>query len=47
MPNESPKKPLPRETQTKESVEWKIPTLADLLQRLSVNSATPSPKHSR
>jgi hypothetical protein len=44
MPNESPKKPQP-ETQTKESVEWKIPTLADLLQRLSVNSATPSTTH--
>jgi hypothetical protein len=48
MLNESPKKPP--QTETKENpnrLEWNVPTLADLLQRLSVNSSHPSPKRSR
>ena len=46
MPNQSAKKPLQPETRTggiPNHPEWKVPTLADLLQRLSVTSASPSP----
>jgi hypothetical protein len=45
MPIQSVKKPPQPETQTKETPnrpEWNAPTLADLLRRLSVNSANPS-----
>ena len=45
MPNQSATQPLQTDTRTKKSpnrLEWKVPTLADLLQRLSVSSANPS-----
>ena len=48
MPNESAKKPPQSETQPKENLnlpEWKVPTLADLLQRLSASSGNPYIKH--
>jgi hypothetical protein len=47
MPNQSATQPLQADTRTKENpnrLEWKVPTLADLLQRLSVSSANPSLK---
>jgi hypothetical protein len=47
MPIQSAKKPPQFETRTKENLnlpEWKAPSLADLLQRLSVNSANASLK---
>jgi hypothetical protein len=47
MPNQSATQAPQTETRTKESpdcLEWKVPTLADLLQRLSVSSANPSLK---
>jgi hypothetical protein len=45
--NQSATLPPQTETRTKENpnrLEWKVPTLADLLQRLSVSSANPSLK---
>jgi hypothetical protein len=45
MLNQSAKKLPPPERQTKETPtrpEWVVPTLADLLQRLSVTSVNPS-----
>jgi hypothetical protein len=47
MPNRSAAQPPQTETRTEENpnrLEWKVPTLADLLQRLSVSSANPSLK---
>jgi hypothetical protein len=47
MPSQSAKKPPQSETRTKENLNlpgWKAPSLADLLQRLSVNSANSSLK---
>jgi hypothetical protein len=47
MPNQSATQPPRTETRTKENpnaLEWKVPTLADLLQRLSVSSASSSLK---
>jgi hypothetical protein len=48
MPNESVKKPPQSETRTKDNLnrpEWKAPTLADLLQRLSASPGNPYIKH--
>jgi hypothetical protein len=45
MQNQSVKKQPQSETGTKENLnrlEWTVPTLADLLQRLSVASPSPS-----
>ena len=49
MPDESAKKPPQSETRTKDNrnlPRWKAPSLADLLQQLSVNSANPSKRYS-
>jgi hypothetical protein len=48
MPNQSATQPPQNETWTKKNpncLEWKVPTLADLLQRLSVSSANPPLNH--
>ena len=48
MPNESAKKPPQSETRPKENLnrlEWKAPTLAELLQRLSASPGNPYIKH--
>jgi hypothetical protein len=45
LPNQSAKKLPPPERQTKDTLtrpEWAVPTLADLLHRLSVTSVNPS-----
>jgi hypothetical protein len=45
MTNQSTKKPPPPETQSKQTPipqPWIVPTLAGLLERLSVASANPS-----
>jgi hypothetical protein len=50
MSNQSAKKPPQPDTRTKENPnrpEWNVPTLADLLQRLSVSSASSSLKRSQ
>ncbi len=47
MPNQSAKQPSHPDLRTKENPnrpEWSVPTLADLLQRLSVSAAVPSVK---
>jgi hypothetical protein len=47
MPNQSAAQPSQLDTRTKENPnrpEWNVRTLADLLQRPSVSSATPSSK---
>jgi hypothetical protein len=49
MPDKSAKKLAQSETRTRDNrnlPRWKAPSLADLLQQLSVNSANPSKRYS-